>query len=60
MATYPNFTQALQDFGKVQVSDAKAGVPDTALATSIEYQVQGAGRFQPTVSFKMTFSAAGI
>ena len=53
MATYPNFTQALQDFGKVQVSDAKAGVPDTALATSIEYQVQGAGRFQPTVSFKM-------
>ena len=53
MATYPNFTQALQDFGKVQVSDAKAGVPDTALAGSIEYQVQGAGRFQPTVSFKM-------
>ena len=53
MATYPKFTQALQDFGKVQVSDAKAGVPDTALATSIEYQVQGAGRFQPTVSFKM-------
>ena len=53
MATYPNFTQALQDFGKVQVSDAKAGVPDTALATSIEYQVQGAGRFQPTVLFTM-------
>lgn len=53
MATYPNFTQALQDFGKVQVSDAKAGVPDTALATSIEYQVQGAGRFQPKVLFTM-------
>jgi len=53
MATYPNFTQALQDFGKVQVSDAKAGVPDTALATSIEYQVQGAGKFQPTVLFTM-------
>jgi len=53
MATYPNFTQALQDFGRVQVSDAKAGVPDTALATSIEYQVQGAGKFQPTVIFTM-------
>ena len=53
MATYPNFTRALQDFGKVQVSDAKAGVPDTALAGSIEYQVQGAGRFQPTVLFTM-------
>ena len=53
MATYPNFTQALQDFGKVQVSDAKAGVPDTALAQSIEYQVQGASRFQPTVIFTM-------
>ena len=53
MATYPNFTQALQDFGKVQGSDAKAGVPDTALAQSIEYQVQGASRFQPTVIFTM-------
>jgi len=53
MATYPNFTRALQDFGKVQVSDAKAGVPDTALAGSIEYQVQGAGKFQPTVLFTM-------
>ena len=53
MATYPNFTQALQDFGRVQVSDAKAGVPDTALATSIEYQVQGESKFQPTVIFTM-------
>ena len=53
MATYPNFTQALQDFGRVQVSDAQAGVPDTALATSIKYQVQGAGKFQPTVIFTM-------
>jgi hypothetical protein len=53
MAGYPNFTQALQDFGKVQVSDAKAGVPNTALATSIEYQVQGASKFQPTVIFIM-------
>ena len=53
MAGYPNFTRALQDFGKVQVSDAKAGVPETALAGSIEYQVQGSGKFQPKVIFTM-------
>ena len=53
MATYPNLTQALQNFGKVQVSDAKAGVPNTALADSIKYEVRGAGKFQPTIIFTM-------
>ena len=53
MAGYPNFTRALQHFGKVQVSDARAGVPETALAGSIEYQVQGEGKFQPKVVFTM-------
>ena len=53
MAGYPNFTRALQHFGKVQVSDAQAGVPETALAGSIEYQVQGEGKFQPKVIFTM-------
>jgi len=53
MAGYPNFTQALQDFGKVQVSDAKAGVSGTALESSILYEVQGQAQFKPKIIFKM-------
>ena len=53
MATYPNFTRALQEFGRVQVSDAQAGVPDTDLAKSIKYEVQGVSRFEPTIVFTM-------
>ena len=53
MAGYPNFTQALQDFGKVQVSDAKAGVGGTALESSIIYEVQGQAQFRPKLIFRM-------
>ena len=57
MAGFPNFTQALQDFGKVQVSDAQAGLSGTSgsgsLANSVRYTVEGEGTMQPKIFFTM-------